>query len=386
VGVSRLYHITPAAEWTASREAGEYRGSTRGKSLADVGFIHTSHTHQVTRVADAIYRGTPGLVLLVIDPAAVRAEIREEPLPGTGERFPHIYGPLNADAVVDVLPFEPAADGTFELPSGLRVGLKLAAQEGLVPGDTFAEKLANLHAYGFDGVEVNGRDLPARLPEVRVALAESPLKASTICGGFPAYFTCPEQEKRAQSVAAVRELLRCAAELGTAGVIFVPRFNRDAGPPDLSPLATVERLERELFVAVVRPLAREAADLGVAMILEPLNRYEARFPKDLAEGVSICEEVDSPGLRLMGDLFHMSIEEADLAAAFRAARDYLVHVHLADSNRLVPGRGHTRFAEPLRALREIGFTGFGALECRVPEPREQSLRETVRFLRAQGAA
>jgi uncharacterized protein (DUF952 family) len=146
--VPRLYHMTPGAEWAAAQALGEYRLSTRGKTLAEEGFIHCSHAHQVVRVADAIYRGTRGLVLLVIDPAAVRAEIREEALgrvgpgseggadrpagwgrgggeatdrlAGAGERFPHIYGPLNADAVVDVLPFEPAADGSFELPPSLR--------------------------------------------------------------------------------------------------------------------------------------------------------------------------------------------------------------------------------------------------------------------------
>ena len=116
----RLYHVTPAADWAAAQEAGEYRLSTRGKTLADEGFIHSSHAHQVTRVADAIYRGTHGLVLLVIDPDAVRAEIREEALSATGERFPHIYGPLNVDAVLEVLPFEPTERGTFELPPRLR--------------------------------------------------------------------------------------------------------------------------------------------------------------------------------------------------------------------------------------------------------------------------
>jgi uncharacterized protein (DUF952 family) len=118
--VSRLYHITPGAEWAAAQAPGEYRLSTRGKTLAEEGFIHCSHAHQVARVADAIFRGTRGLVLLVIDPAAVRAEIREEALGDGGERFPHIYGPLNVDAVVDVLPLEPSADGSFELPAVLR--------------------------------------------------------------------------------------------------------------------------------------------------------------------------------------------------------------------------------------------------------------------------
>ena len=66
----------------------------------------------------------------------------------------------------------------------------------------------------------------------------------------------------------------------------------------------------------------------------------------------------------MGDFFHMSIEEADIAASLRAARQYLVHIHLADSNRQTPGLGHTQFLEPFRALDEIGFDGSGALKVR----------------------
>ena len=113
----RLYHITTAHAWTVARSAGSYCESTRGLSLADVGFIHCSYARQVPRVAQALYRGASGLVLLVIDPDRLAAELREEDLDGSGEVFPHIYGPLNLDAVVDVVPFEPAEDGTFTLPA-----------------------------------------------------------------------------------------------------------------------------------------------------------------------------------------------------------------------------------------------------------------------------
>ena len=261
--------------------------------------------------------------------------------------------------------------------------MKLSAQENLVPGETYAQKLANLREYGFDGLELNGRNLRPRLPEIKSALADSPIKASTICGGLPNSFTSPDRSVRQENLDAARDLLRCAAEVGARGIIFVPRFNRTEGVPDLAPLYTVSQLERALLVAVTKPLAQEAADLGVCLMLEPLNRYEARFPKDLAEGAAICQEVDSPGLRLMGDFFHMSIEEADIAAALRGAARYLVHIHLADSNRQVPGRGHTQFLEPFRALRQIDFDGYGALECGVPAPRDESLRGTAKFLRGQ---
>src|SRR5207248_6842967 len=131
-------------------------------------------------------------------------------------------------------------------------------------------------------------------------------------------FTSPDPKVRQENVTVARDLLRCAAEVGARGIIFVPRFNRTEGVPDLSPLYSVNQLQRDLFVAVIRPLAQEAADLGMCLILEPLNRYEARFPKDLAEGTSICAEVASPCLRLIGDLFNMSIEDVDIAASLRA--------------------------------------------------------------------
>jgi uncharacterized protein (DUF952 family) len=113
--MSRILHLTTNADWRAARAAGEYRLSTRGQTLDEVGFIHCSRLHQVTRIANAVYPGEHGLVLLVIDTDRVGAEIREEAGADTDERFPHIYGPLNLDAVVDVIPIAPRADGTFEL-------------------------------------------------------------------------------------------------------------------------------------------------------------------------------------------------------------------------------------------------------------------------------
>jgi sugar phosphate isomerase/epimerase len=83
----------------------------------------------------------------------------------------------------------------------------------------------------------------------------------------------------------------------------------------------------------------------------------------------------------MADLFHMNIEEDDLGATIRAAGSYLAHVHLADSQRLQPGTGHTDFAAALVALREIGFTGSMALECGLRGEPRAALAETARYLR-----
>jgi uncharacterized protein (DUF952 family) len=111
--MSLIYHIATAADWAQAQAAGEYTTSTLGRTLAEEGFIHASTAEQVAPVANLFYQGRPDLVLLVLDTGRVRPEIRLEPVPGWDEPFPHIYGPLNTDAVVESRPLEPDADGRF---------------------------------------------------------------------------------------------------------------------------------------------------------------------------------------------------------------------------------------------------------------------------------
>ena len=107
-----ILHITVGEQWEEALRHGVYRGDT----LEAEGFIHCSTRDQVVGVADARCRGHGGLVLLVIDVDKVRPEIKYEPAEND-EVFPHICGPLNADAVVRVVPFPPRSDGTFALPA-----------------------------------------------------------------------------------------------------------------------------------------------------------------------------------------------------------------------------------------------------------------------------
>ena len=106
-----IFHITTRAAFP--RNAASYSPE---KFQAE-GFIHCSTPDQVVKVADARFRGQTGLVLLCIDSDKVRAEIRYENLEGGQELFPHIYGELNTDAVLQVLEFEPGAEGYFTLPA-----------------------------------------------------------------------------------------------------------------------------------------------------------------------------------------------------------------------------------------------------------------------------
>jgi uncharacterized protein (DUF952 family) len=111
-----IYHIATASDWAQARASGEYTTSTRGRTLAEEGFIHCSAAGQVAAVANLIYQGLPDLLVLVIESGRVRPEIRLEPVPDSDEPFPHIYGPLNVDAVTETRPFVPGPDGRFRFP------------------------------------------------------------------------------------------------------------------------------------------------------------------------------------------------------------------------------------------------------------------------------
>lgn len=114
-----LYHIATAADWAQAQRDGEYRMSTRGRTLAAEGYIHASTASQVLPVADAYYRDEPDdLLLLVLDPARIGAEIRWEQVPGSAEPFPHIYGPLPVTAVRQAVPLERDESGQFRFPAG----------------------------------------------------------------------------------------------------------------------------------------------------------------------------------------------------------------------------------------------------------------------------
>jgi len=106
-----IYHLALVRDWEAARATGQYAVSTLGRTLEEVGFIHASRADQWAGVRERFYAGvTEPLVLLVIDPSRLAAEVRDEPVPGLTETFPHVYGPIEVEAVVEVrgLPAEPS--------------------------------------------------------------------------------------------------------------------------------------------------------------------------------------------------------------------------------------------------------------------------------------
>ncbi|MEB3334848.1 MAG: DUF952 domain-containing protein [Cyanobacteriota bacterium] len=114
-----LYHLALEEHWQQARRLGVYAQSTRGMTLAEVGFIHASWSHQVEATWRRFYADAPPLRLLTIDPerlAAASIPLREEPAPGSGEPFPHIYGPLPVEAVRLARRWQPMAGPSERWP------------------------------------------------------------------------------------------------------------------------------------------------------------------------------------------------------------------------------------------------------------------------------
>jgi chorismate synthase len=95
-----FYHVTTAAKWEAAKQKGFYEAD----SLASEGFIHNSQDFQVAGVLDRYYKDQTGLVKLTIDPSKLTSPIKYELAPSVNQSFPHVYGPINVDAVIDVVP------------------------------------------------------------------------------------------------------------------------------------------------------------------------------------------------------------------------------------------------------------------------------------------
>jgi len=259
--------------------------------------------------------------------------------------------------------------------------VKLAVQENLVPGGTFPEKLRHMEQYGYEGIEVWGSDLPQRLEEIRSALSTSEVELSTVCAGYPGDLLGSDQKTRETAIEGLKERLKLCADLGGVGVITVPTF----GGPKISDLypwrPDVKEVEKQILIEECTILGKYADDVGAYVLLEPLNRYETHFIKRLEQAVEVCKAVGREHVKIMADFFHMSIEEADILSSLEKASDHVLHIHLADSNRLLPGYGHTDFKSAFKVLKKVEYKNFMALECGVPGDPHEDLPKCARYLR-----
>ena len=278
-----------------------------------------------------------------------------------------------------VLAASPLAALNPSAPKKNKTELKLSFQEGTAPGSSLDEKLDYMEKHGILGLEPSGRRLASRINEFQQALRGRDIKISAICAGFEGFILAEDPEVKAKFDSSMRDIIAAAGELGSTGVIMVPAFNRQ------KPVKPHSLETREYLCEQMHELGEYALKHNTTVVLEPLNRKEAHYLRQVADAAAICRDSKSEGVKCMGDFWHMQEETSDYAA-FMAAGQYLQHVHVASrGNRKMPGEDGVldNYVEGMRALKELGYDKYVSFECGTNGDRNVTLPAAVELLRAQ---
>jgi sugar phosphate isomerase/epimerase len=255
--------------------------------------------------------------------------------------------------------------------------LKLSCQENVAPGKTLTEKLDFLEKNGIFGFEQGCGGILQRSDEIMKALQNRNVKISVVCAGFEGHLIADTKETRDLAMKTIKEALTNAGALGALGVIVVPAFNSQPSLPFVE--------ARQMLVDELKELGEHAVKNRTKVILEPLNRKEAWFLRQVADAASICRDVNSEGVGCMGDFWHMTWEETSDMGAFISAGKYLTHVHVASrENRKMPGEDSKDiYIDGFKGLKMINYPNYVSLECGSVGDKNVTIPAAVKLLNDQ---
>lgn len=256
---------------------------------------------------------------------------------------------------------EEARGGPFVLWDGLEKSIAFAAETGFDAVEIFAPSVEALQLEKLGGwLDAAGLKLAALgtgagWVKHRLQLADA------------------DPQKRSDARAFVRTIIDAAGGLGAMAIIGSMQGRSDGEVDHETALGYLgEALEDG---------GEHARQYNVPLIYEPLNRYETNQCCTVEQGVSLLRSLSTTNVRLLCDLFHMNIEETDVAAALCEGADLVGHIHFVDSNRRPVGCGHMQFGPIIDALKSIGYDGYLCAEAFPwPDPHEAA-RQTMRAYR-----
>lgn len=255
--------------------------------------------------------------------------------------------------------------------------IRLSVQSRLLPGTSLREKYDAALRYGFDGMELSGYPM--------ISLAEEAVRdqipVSALCSGHRGWFIDPDPRLVDECRHDAKILVELSAALDGAPLIVVPIYGRTNNLPAHCGTGRTRDEDRALWLEGLREVSAHATSVGGHVVVEAINRYENSISVKVADAVAFAREMQTPNVRAMGDVFHMNIEEIDLGDALASMGDALAYVHLADSQRLEPGKGHLPWDSVFSGLAGMGYAGYASMECNLSGPAEEVLPAAVRFVR-----
>ena len=253
-------------------------------------------------------------------------------------------------------------------PLGLIVPLQDPTPFSPFAPENWRQALRRVKAEGYDGVELAIID-PNRLNTavVKEALESEGLRLLSITTGQAAAkeglsLSSPDEKIRQRAVERIQVHMQFAKSFGA--IVIVGSLRGADG-------------DMGLLIESLRECT--AYDAEVKIALEPLNRYESHLVNTAAEALTVVERVGAQNLGLLLDTFHANIEERNIGQAFRDAGERLFHIHLADSNRWVPGFGHLPFTEVWTALKAMNYASGLVIEA-FPRPNLEALISAARTI------
>jgi sugar phosphate isomerase/epimerase len=228
---------------------------------------------------------------------------------------------------------------------------------------------------GFDAIELFPPGPEAVDPgELRTLLDDNGLSLAAVGTGagwvkHRLSLTAADETARDKAIDFVKRMIEFGARFGAPAIIGSMQGKAEGA---VTKQVALRYLGNALF-----KLDEHAADFETTVLYEPINRYETNLINTLGDGVAMLSGVAAQRVKLLADLFHMNIEEANTAVALRAAGRHVGHVHFADSNRRAVGMGQTDFGPVMEALRDIGYEGYLSAEVfPLPDP-DAAARQTI---------
>jgi sugar phosphate isomerase/epimerase len=225
-------------------------------------------------------------------------------------------------------------------------------------GEEISDSVKRVADCGYDAIEIYGEPDVLDPQEVKKLCEDHEIKVSSICSIYTEErdLASPDPTVRKNALSYVKRVADLAAGTGSPVMIIAPtacmKLKGWKDPAE----------ERKWAIEGLQKGGEYANSVGVGITIEAWNRYETYWLNRLDQCLDIIRELDLENVGVMGDTFHMNIDESSIADALRLAGSRLTHVHLADSNRAAPGKGHLDFKPILQALKDINYGGYLTFE------------------------